>query len=169
MQLVRYSVFTLTENKVKWRKGVKIMSVWFRIKETSLKYRIFMGMPVKCETKRNKSKRNSPKRNEIYLVSFRFRFVSVNFVSFRWISFLFRFAFYRYPVVLSSFQMSLSFTSFVPPVSCMGCSLICWNIALHRACINSHSYKLMYKTVCQDWRFEYFNNLVEIICLLCVF
>jgi hypothetical protein len=57
----------------------------------------------------------------------------------------------------------------VPPVSCMGCSLICWNIALHRACINSHSYKLMYKTVCQDWRFEYFNNLVEIICLLCVF
>ena len=23
-------------------------------------------VPVKCETKRNKSKRNSPKRNEIY-------------------------------------------------------------------------------------------------------
>ena len=30
MQLVRYSVFTLTENKVKWRK------------ETSPKYRIFI-------------------------------------------------------------------------------------------------------------------------------
>jgi hypothetical protein len=81
MQLVRYSVFTLAENKVKWRKDVKIMSVWFRIKETSLKYRIFMGIPVKCETKRNKSKRNSPKRNEIYLVSFRFG--KFRFVSFR--------------------------------------------------------------------------------------
>ena len=37
----------------------------------------------RIETKRNKSKRNSPKRNEIYLVSFRFRFVSMNFISFR--------------------------------------------------------------------------------------
>ena len=97
MQLVRYSDFTLTENKVKWRKDVKIMSVWFRIKETSLKkYRIFMGIPVKCETKskRNETKRNEINRNEIhrkeiYLVSFRFRFVSVNFVSFRFISFRF--------------------------------------------------------------------------------
>ena len=46
---------------------------------------------VKCETKskrnetkRNKSKRNSPKRNEIYRnETDLFRFVSVNFVSFR--------------------------------------------------------------------------------------
>jgi hypothetical protein len=80
MQLVGYSVFTLTENKVKWRKDVKIMSVWFRIKETSLKYRIFMSsckMRNELETKRNKSKRNLP------------HFVSVNFVSLRFISFRF--------------------------------------------------------------------------------
>ena len=123
MQLVRYSVFNLTENKVKWRKDVKIMSVWFRIKETSQKYRIFMGTckmrneieTKRIETKRNKSKRNSPKRNEICLVSFRFCFVSVNFVSFRWISFRFisfsfvsfrfRFAFYRYPRISPRFSI----------------------------------------------------------------
>ena len=84
------------------------MSVWFRIKETSLKYNIFMGIPVKCETKskRNESKRNSSNRNEIYrketkYTSFcfgKFRFVSIYFVSFRFVSFRFRFAFYRYPL-----------------------------------------------------------------------
>jgi hypothetical protein len=89
------------------------MSVWFRIKETSLKYNIFMGIPVKCETKskRNESKRNEINRNEIYrketkYTSFcfgKFRFVSMNFVSiyfvsFRFVSFRFRFAFYRYPL-----------------------------------------------------------------------
>ena len=44
-----------------------------------------LWVPVKCETKRNKSKRNLP------------HFVSVNFVLLRFISFRFRFAFYRYP------------------------------------------------------------------------
>jgi hypothetical protein len=51
----------------------KLCQFDFRIKETSLKYRIFMGIPVKCETKFTEKKRNLP------------RFVS------------FRFAFYRYP------------------------------------------------------------------------
>ena len=130
MQLVRYSVFTLTENKLKWRKDVKIMSVWFRIKETSLKYRIFMGIAVKCETKskrnetkRNKSKRNSPKRNEIYPVSFRFRFVSVNFVSFRWISFRFisvRFVSISFRI-LQVPQKQASFLAFHK--CCQGCLL----------------------------------------------
>ena len=96
MQLVRYSVFTLTENKIKWRKDVKIMSVWFRIKETSLKYNIFMGIPVKCETKRIETKFTEKKRNIPRFVSV--KFVSFRFISFRFVSFRFRFAFYRYPV-----------------------------------------------------------------------
>ena len=84
--VIRFLLWLKT--KVKWRKDVKIMSVWFRIKETSLKYRIFMSsckMRNELETKRNKSKRNLP------------HFVSVNFVLLRFISFRFRFAFYRYP------------------------------------------------------------------------
>jgi hypothetical protein len=72
------------------------MSVWFRIKETSLKYNIFMGIPVKCETKRIETKFTEKKRNIPRFVSV--KFVSFRFISFRFVSFRFRFAFYRYPV-----------------------------------------------------------------------
>ena len=98
-------------------------------------FRVLVKCEAKRETKytemkRNQTKRNSPKRNEIYRnetdlfrfvsISFRFgklRLDSVNFVSIYFVSFRFRFAFYRYPyfsdVSLILYQTVIIFTSFL--------------------------------------------------------
>ena len=59
---------------------------------------------MRNEMKFIETKRNLPKRNEIETKRGKFRFFSVNFVSIYFVSFRFRFAFYRYTHKDAAFQ-----------------------------------------------------------------